>query len=116
MESPIGDTAGRLGGLPGGQLDVGGGEDLRALGELAEVDVGIRDPRDVPLPDPHPGDPVGRPAGEQVVEPAFERSLGREHTPATTGEFVAAITDVRPSITAVTAREFDEDIDRFARF
>ena len=55
-------------------------------------------------------------AARKAAQAAFERSLRREHTPATTGDFVAAITEVRPSITAAMAREFDEDIDRFARF
>ena len=55
-------------------------------------------------------------AARKAAQAAFERSLGSEHTPATTGDFVAAIAEVRPSITAAMAREFDEDIDRFARF
>jgi hypothetical protein len=35
--------------------------------------------------------------------------------PATTDDFLA-IGDVRPSITAAMAREFEEDIEHFARF
>ena len=55
-------------------------------------------------------------AASKAAQAAFERSLGGEHAPATTGDFVAAIAEARPSVTAVMAREFDEDIDRFARF
>src|SRR5262245_13135001 len=55
-------------------------------------------------------------AARKAAQAAFERSLGGEHAPATTGDFLVAIAEVRPSITAAMAREFDEDIDRFARF
>lgn len=55
-------------------------------------------------------------AARKAAQAAFERSLGGSHAPATTADFVAAIAQVRPSITAAMAREFDEDIERFARF
>ena len=55
-------------------------------------------------------------AARKAAQAAFERSLGGAHTPASTEDFLAAITEVRPSITAAMAREFDEDIERFARF
>ena len=46
----------------------------------------------------------------------MERSLRAGFAPATTEEFLSAIDEVRPSISAAMAREFDEDIERFARF
>ncbi len=55
-------------------------------------------------------------AARKAAQAAFERSLGGAHAPATTEDFVSAIAEVRPSITAAMAREFDEDIERFARF
>ena len=55
-------------------------------------------------------------AARKAAQAAFERSLGAGFAPATTDEFLTAIAEVRPSITAAMAREFDEDIDRFARF
>jgi ATP-dependent 26S proteasome regulatory subunit/ribosomal protein S18 acetylase RimI-like enzyme len=55
-------------------------------------------------------------AARKAAQAAFERSLALGHEPATTDDFLAAIADVRPSITASMAREFDEDIDRYARF
>ena len=41
---------------------------------------------------------------------------GGGYAPAATADFLAAIAEVRPSISAAMAREFEEDIDRFARF
>jgi transitional endoplasmic reticulum ATPase len=55
-------------------------------------------------------------AARKAAQAAFERSLGAGFAPATTHDFVAAIAEVRPSITAAMAREFEEDIERFARF
>jgi transitional endoplasmic reticulum ATPase len=55
-------------------------------------------------------------AARKAAQAAFERSLKGGFSPATTEEFVSAIADMRPSITAAMAREFDEDIERFARF
>jgi SpoVK/Ycf46/Vps4 family AAA+-type ATPase len=55
-------------------------------------------------------------AARKAAQAAFERSLSGGHSPASTDDFRRAIGDVRPSITAAMAREFDEDIERFARF
>jgi transitional endoplasmic reticulum ATPase len=55
-------------------------------------------------------------AARKAAQAAFERSLGAGFAPATTDEFLNAIAEVRPSITVSMAREFEEDIERFARF
>jgi SpoVK/Ycf46/Vps4 family AAA+-type ATPase len=55
-------------------------------------------------------------AARKAAQAAFERSLAGGYAPAATADFLAAIAEVRPSITAAMAREFEEDIDRFARF
>lgn len=55
-------------------------------------------------------------AARKAAQIAFERSLALGHEPAAVEDFLAAIADVRPSISAAMAREFEEDIDRFARF
>src|SRR5262249_21271357 len=56
-----------------------------------------------------PGAAVEFAAGK-AAQPAFERSLAAEPAPAETDDFLAAIRAVRPSISAATAREFEEDI------
>jgi hypothetical protein len=55
-------------------------------------------------------------AARKAAQAAFERSLGVGFAPATTGDFLGAVSEVRPSITVAMAREFEEDIERFARF
>jgi transitional endoplasmic reticulum ATPase len=55
-------------------------------------------------------------AARKAAQAAFERSLNAGFAPATTEDFLRAISEVRPSITASMAREFEEDIERFARF
>lgn len=55
-------------------------------------------------------------AARKAAQGAFERSLSARFAPATTPDFLRAIAEVRPSITASMAREFEEDIERFARF
>lgn len=54
-------------------------------------------------------------AAQKAAQIAFERSLAGDHQPATTEDFLTAIAAVRPSITAGMARDFDEDIERYAR-
>jgi transitional endoplasmic reticulum ATPase len=55
-------------------------------------------------------------AARKAAQAAFELSLSASFSPATTAEFLKAIAEVRPSITVSMAREFEEDIERFARF
>ena len=55
-------------------------------------------------------------AAQKAAQAAFERSLRGRFEPATTHDFLAAVGEVRPSISAAMARDFDEDIERFARF
>jgi transitional endoplasmic reticulum ATPase len=55
-------------------------------------------------------------AAQKAAQAAFERSLHGGFEPATTEDFLQAVSDVRPSISAAMAREFDEDIERFARY
>jgi transitional endoplasmic reticulum ATPase len=55
-------------------------------------------------------------AAQKAAQAAFERSLQGGFEPATTEDFVHAVGEVRPSISAAMAREFEEDIERFARF
>jgi AAA+ superfamily predicted ATPase len=55
-------------------------------------------------------------AARKAAQAAFERSLVLGHAPAEMDDFLAAIGAVRPSITAATAREFEDDIVRFARY
>jgi len=54
-------------------------------------------------------------AARKAAQAAFERSLVMGHAPADDDDFLAAIAAVRPSITAATAREFEDDIIRYAR-
>src|SRR5262249_36271616 len=51
----------RLRGLVSRELDVRGGEELRALGKLADVDFALGDLRDVALPDARTRRSIGRP-------------------------------------------------------
>jgi hypothetical protein len=55
-------------------------------------------------------------AAQKAAQAAFERSVDGGFEPATTEDFLEAVSEVRPSISATMAREFDEDIERFARF
>jgi transitional endoplasmic reticulum ATPase len=55
-------------------------------------------------------------AARKAAQAAFERSLERGYEPATTDDFLRAIAEVRPSITVTMSREFEEDIEHFARF
>ena len=55
-------------------------------------------------------------AAQKAAQAAFERSLRGGFAPATTEDFLEAVGEVRPSISAAMARDFDEDIERFARF
>jgi ATP-dependent 26S proteasome regulatory subunit len=55
-------------------------------------------------------------AARKAAQIAFERSLLLGFEPAALDDFLAAIADVRPSITASMAREFEEDIARYARY
>jgi ATP-dependent 26S proteasome regulatory subunit len=55
-------------------------------------------------------------AAQKAAQAAFERSLDGGFEPATTEDFLRAAANARPSISAAMAREFDEDIERFARF
>jgi SpoVK/Ycf46/Vps4 family AAA+-type ATPase len=55
-------------------------------------------------------------AARKAAQAAFERSLVLGHAPAEEDDFLAAIGAVRPSITAATAREFEDDIVRYARY
>jgi SpoVK/Ycf46/Vps4 family AAA+-type ATPase len=55
-------------------------------------------------------------AAQKAAQAAFERSLLGDDTQTTTDDFVQAARQVRPSISNAMARDFDEDIERFARF
>jgi GNAT superfamily N-acetyltransferase len=55
-------------------------------------------------------------AARKAAHAAFERSLALGFEPATDADFLAAIADVRPSISSSMARDFEDDIARFARF
>jgi transitional endoplasmic reticulum ATPase len=55
-------------------------------------------------------------AARKAAQAAFERSLVMGHAPAENDDFLEAIGSVRPSITAATAREFEDDIIRYARY
>jgi transitional endoplasmic reticulum ATPase len=55
-------------------------------------------------------------AARKAAQAAFERSLVLGHAPAEEDDFLTAIGAVRPSITAATAREFEDDIVRYARY
>jgi ATP-dependent 26S proteasome regulatory subunit len=55
-------------------------------------------------------------AAQKAAQAAFERSVEGGFEPATTEDFLKAVSEVRPSISATMARDFDEDIERFARF
>lgn len=54
-------------------------------------------------------------AAQKAAQAAFERSLRGDDARTTTGDFVKAAAEVRPSISNAMARDFDEDIERFAR-
>jgi hypothetical protein len=55
-------------------------------------------------------------AAQKAAQAAFERSLDGAFDPAATDDFLRAAAGVRPSISPAMARDFDEDIERFARF
>ena len=55
-------------------------------------------------------------AARKAAQAAFERSLAGGFAPAQTDDFLAAIAQVRPSISTAMAREFEDDIEHFARF
>ena len=55
-------------------------------------------------------------AARKAAQAAFERSLVLGHAPAEEDDFLTAIGAVRPSITAAAAREFEDDIVRYARY
>ena len=55
-------------------------------------------------------------AAQKAAQAAFERSLRGDDTGTTTEDFARAASEVRPSISNAMARDFDEDIERFARF
>jgi SpoVK/Ycf46/Vps4 family AAA+-type ATPase len=55
-------------------------------------------------------------AAQKAAQTAFERSLLGDLGSAKTHDFIEAVSNVRPSISAATARDFDEDIERYARF
>jgi SpoVK/Ycf46/Vps4 family AAA+-type ATPase len=55
-------------------------------------------------------------AAQKAAQAAFERSLRGDDTGTTTEDFARAAREVRPSISNAMARDFDEDIERFARF
>jgi transitional endoplasmic reticulum ATPase len=55
-------------------------------------------------------------AAQKAAQAAFERSLDGSFEPARTEDFRKAASDLRPSISAAMSRDFDEDIERFARF
>jgi transitional endoplasmic reticulum ATPase len=55
-------------------------------------------------------------AARKAAQAAFERSLAGGFEPARTEDFLAAIGEVRPSISTAMAREFEDDIQHFARF
>jgi SpoVK/Ycf46/Vps4 family AAA+-type ATPase len=55
-------------------------------------------------------------AARKAAQSAFERAvLGGVDGRAKTEDFLTAIGNVRPTITAAMAREFEEDIERYAR-
>jgi ATP-dependent 26S proteasome regulatory subunit len=55
-------------------------------------------------------------AAQKAAQAAFERSLRGPFEPASTADFLAAASEVRPSISETMAADFDEDIEAFARF
>lgn len=55
-------------------------------------------------------------AARKAAQAAFERSLALGFEPASDADFLAAIADVRPSISSAMARDFEDDIAKFARF
>jgi MoxR-like ATPase/L-amino acid N-acyltransferase YncA len=56
-------------------------------------------------------------AARKAAQAAFERALASgADSPATAADFLAAVADTRPSLTAAIARSFDEDIELFARY
>jgi GNAT superfamily N-acetyltransferase len=55
-------------------------------------------------------------AARKAAQAAFERSLALGFEPANDADFLAAIADVRPSISSAMARDFEDDIAKFARF
>ena len=55
-------------------------------------------------------------AARKAAQAAFERTvLENAVGPAQTADFLTAIAATRPTITAAMARDFEEDIDRYAR-
>ena len=55
-------------------------------------------------------------AARKAAQAAFERSLALGFEPASDADFLAAIAAVRPSISSAMARDFEDDIAKFARF
>ncbi len=55
-------------------------------------------------------------AARKAAQAAFERALAaKSDSPATHADFEAAVADTRPTLTKMMIRDFDEDIERFAR-
>ena len=55
-------------------------------------------------------------AVRKAAQAAFERALAEgADSPATTEDFAAAAAAVRPTLTRAMVREFEEDIERYAR-
>ena len=56
-------------------------------------------------------------AASKAAQYGFERAVfGDTGPPTPTEDFLRAIADVRPSLTTETVRDFEEDIDAFARY
>jgi SpoVK/Ycf46/Vps4 family AAA+-type ATPase len=56
-------------------------------------------------------------AARKAAQAAFERALENgADSPAVTEDFRAAVTATRPTLTRSVVRDFEEDIERFARF
>ncbi len=56
-------------------------------------------------------------AARKAAQSAFERALAtKTDSPATHNDFEAAVAATRPTLTGAMIRDFDEDIERFARY
>ncbi|WP_425276350.1 ATP-binding protein [Streptomyces carpinensis] len=56
-------------------------------------------------------------AARKAAQAAFEREIAhRQDRPATTEDYMTAIADTRPTLTAQAIEEFAEDIDTYSRF
>lgn len=56
-------------------------------------------------------------AARKAAQSAFERALAAtKDSPATHEDFEAAVAATRPTLTGAMIRDFDEDIERFARY